>query len=730
MVYIVKWSSKSHPSILAIALALLWCSVILIGCIVAQDKAYSFPYRWFQGRRNRRIGHHAPYAINSPPITISNLTCSFFTQQLNHFDLPKNSSGTYLQRYCYYDGHVNTYDARNNSHQAPVFLYVGNESPIETYINHTGLMWELAPHFGALVVFIEHRYEGESLPDSRTTLPPIGRGCMAYSSSIQALADVAHFIQNTLFTSIIRPISPSSSTMKRRPVIAFGGSYGGMLAAWLRMKYPSMVTGAIAASAPIWGLPMAMTLTESNTSTVIDSAAQIVSHGLQQTYPPKVTYYNNDYSTDDTTETKNHCQHNLLSVWPLIKVLSHHDVGRKILEDKFRLCHALPNETIHSNPAQKLIDWAQSPWFDLAEGSYPYPSSYISYALTHKAEVKLPSWPLQAACWKNSSLYRDMDVLFIGNLHEVRYSISYGDSEIVLHVDWDSVNIQLPSRFDSVDELLLDKNILSTNNTISTLLTSVRDAVGVWYNATLLLKCFDIEAVAPNAEAFINDNRGIVSSRRISNHGSNATTICNEKMIEEGSWPSLNCNEEMNLILTYAQGLGNDVFWPPTLPRNIRKYSEMLNVVPKIEPCLDTSGIFGYPQQPPDPWSNWYDTIYGGRHIVNSASNIIFSNGRLDPWSTAGVFNIESSPDLQRDKVNSQKNYLAYNFVPGLTIQYLSRTMIAIVMDLGGHHTDLMYSNLLDPPCVQYARLFERQSIVTWIDDFWENEKNVQSRGG
>lgn len=59
-----------------------------------------------------------------------------------------------------------------------------------------------------------------------------------YLTSQQALAD---------FVDVIDFVKYDQLKLKPRkvdvPVIAFGGSYGGMLAAWMRMKYPAVIQG-------------------------------------------------------------------------------------------------------------------------------------------------------------------------------------------------------------------------------------------------------------------------------------------------------------------------------------------------------------------------------------------------------------------------------------------------------------------------------------------------------
>ena len=40
--------------------------------------------------------------------------------------------------------------------KGPIFFYTGNEGPITEFWEATGFIFEIAPQFGALVVFAEH----------------------------------------------------------------------------------------------------------------------------------------------------------------------------------------------------------------------------------------------------------------------------------------------------------------------------------------------------------------------------------------------------------------------------------------------------------------------------------------------------------------------------------------------------------------------------------------------
>ena len=65
---------------------------------------------------------------------------------------------SFSERYCRNDHYA------GGKAGAPILFYTGNESPVQEYVNNTGLMWDLAASLKARVVFAEHRYFGESVP--------------------------------------------------------------------------------------------------------------------------------------------------------------------------------------------------------------------------------------------------------------------------------------------------------------------------------------------------------------------------------------------------------------------------------------------------------------------------------------------------------------------------------------------------------------------------------------
>jgi lysosomal Pro-X carboxypeptidase len=94
-----------------------------------------------------------------------------------------------------------------------------------------------------VVLFGEHRYYGKSLPFGDQSFTPDNVRFLTVDETLMDYVKLIKFIKNA------NPI------YKYSPVIAFGGSYGGMLAAWFRMKYPHVIQGAHAASAPILFFP-------------------------------------------------------------------------------------------------------------------------------------------------------------------------------------------------------------------------------------------------------------------------------------------------------------------------------------------------------------------------------------------------------------------------------------------------------------------------------------------
>lgn len=255
---------------------------------------------------------------------------------------PQTPLGTFPLRYILCDGH---WRPRRDGRLGPLFFYAGNEAAVEVYVNHTGLLWETAAEMGALVVFAEHRYYGKSQPFGADSLRRL-----EFLTTEHALGDYA---------SLIAYIKAARNAADA-PVIAFGGSYGGLLASWMRLHFPWLVDGAISSSAPAWA----------KDKKPVDAGA---------------------FARIVTRELGEPCAAKLRSTWPEIFERGRTPEGREELRRTFRLCPAANMQS--EKHALVLALWLQLAFDVMAMSNYPFPSAYFT-----SGDGFLPAFPLRAAC--------------------------------------------------------------------------------------------------------------------------------------------------------------------------------------------------------------------------------------------------------------------------------------------------------------------------------------------
>ncbi|KAL4512289.1 hypothetical protein ABPG72_005291 [Tetrahymena utriculariae] len=144
----------------------------------------------------------------------------YFDQLIDHLGF-ETGDKTFKQKYLIKDDYYR-YD------KGPILFYCDNEAPVEFSFGGAGFMHTtLAKELNALVVFMEHRYFGGLSP----------------------LAQKKNLLRKEIINTLLKSLGCEDNEC---PIVVFGASYGGMLSAWIRMKFPKIIDASLASSTPIF----------------------------------------------------------------------------------------------------------------------------------------------------------------------------------------------------------------------------------------------------------------------------------------------------------------------------------------------------------------------------------------------------------------------------------------------------------------------------------------------
>ncbi|KAG8483425.1 hypothetical protein CXB51_022239 [Gossypium anomalum] len=259
----------------------------------------------------------------SSAIVSDDLQTFYYPQTLDHFNYQPQSYATFQQRYV-----MNSKYWGGAKKSAPVLAYLGAEGPLDEDLTLIGFLNDNAVRFNALLVYIEHRYYGKSIPFGSREEAFKNASTLGYFNSAQAIADYAEIIMH-----IKNKLRAFYS-----PVIVVGGSYGGMLASWLRLKYPHVALGALASSAPIL-------------------------------YFDKITPRGAYFSvvTKDFREASESCYQTIRNSWSVIDRIASQPNGLSTLSMIFKTCKPLKSSSELKNELENMYavvaQYDSPPWY-------------------------------------------------------------------------------------------------------------------------------------------------------------------------------------------------------------------------------------------------------------------------------------------------------------------------------------------------------------------------------
>jgi len=319
----------------------LLCVVILILVSLGTSESVPLKSSLIRFSPTRKWNRGAATVLASASVSAAKYDVRYYTQILDHFSFVPESYQTFQQKYL-----INSDHWGGASAKSPIFVYTGNEGFIEWFTENTGFMFDIAPQFKAMLVFIEHRFYGHSMPFGSQKAAYSNSSTLGFLSSAQALADFA-----TLITDLKKNLSAEDS-----PVVVFGGSYGGMLAAWFRLKYPHIAIGAVSSSAPIL---------------FFDNITPIGS-------------FDDTVSEDFRSESEN-CFKVIKGSWNVIDEMTSTPEGLKSLRKALRICKSNSDNFIAGN----LAGWLYDAYYTAAMTDYPVAANFVQ---------PLPAYPVKQMC--------------------------------------------------------------------------------------------------------------------------------------------------------------------------------------------------------------------------------------------------------------------------------------------------------------------------------------------